>query len=212
MGRSESQAQRVTPSRSLFIHSMLLFNVSMSHCSARWLQALTYPNSTKWRQKRPKTQPPFMDHRIHDFAAHSRPRSGAARHALTPKKPNKAWDAYSVVYSTTTWARRSLLAPHFFVHPPCLAVALFEVPFHCPPPPPPPPPGLCLKGVGVPPPPPPKCPSFNSTRRHVRSPNTTPTRVPNRQLLPPPTDFTVPNRFVTALSLPPERPPLQAKP
>ena len=59
MGRSESQAQRVTPSRSLFIHSMLLFNVSMSHCSARWLQALTYPNSSKWRQKRPKTQPPF---------------------------------------------------------------------------------------------------------------------------------------------------------
>ena len=37
-----------------------------------------------------------------------------------------------------------------------------------------PPPGLCLKGEGVPPPPPGS--SFNSTRRHVRNPNTTPTR------------------------------------
>ena len=39
----------------------------------------------------------------------------------------------------------------------------------------PPPPGLCLKG-GVPPPPPPQGSSFNSTRRHVRNPNATPTR------------------------------------
>ena len=54
--------------------------------------------------------------------------------------------------------------------------------------------------------------SFNSTRRHVHNHNTPPTRVPNRQGLPP-TDFTArPNRFVTALSLPPERPPLQANP
>ena len=49
--------------------------------------------------------------------------------------------------------------------------------------------GLCLKGRGMPPPP--QRPSYNSTRRHVRNPNTTPTRVSNRQLLPP-------NRFYSA--------------
>ena len=41
--------------------------------------------------------------------------------------------------------------------------------------------GLCLKGGGVPPPPPSQSSAFNSTRRHVRNPNTTPTRVSNRQ-------------------------------
>ena len=50
-------------------------------------------------------------------------------------------------------------------------------------------PGLSLKGGGVPPPP--QRSSFNSTQRHVRNPNTTPTRVSNRQLLPP-------NRFYSA--------------
>ena len=49
--------------------------------------------------------------------------------------------------------------------------------------------GLCLKGGGVPPPP--QRPSYNTTRRHVRNPNTPPTRVSNRQLLPP-------NRFCSA--------------
>ena len=42
------------------------------------------------------------------------------------------------------------------------------------------PPRALLEGRGVPPPPPPAS-SFNSTRRHVRNPNTPPTRVPNRQ-------------------------------
>ena len=77
--------------------------------------------------------------------------------------------------------------------------------------PPPPPLGLCLKGGGVPPPPP-QSSAFNSTRRHVRNPNTTHPRF-QPPVTAPATDFTArPNRFVTALSLPPDRPPLQANP
>ena len=50
-GRTGNQAQRVTPNRSIFIHSISFFNISMSYYSARWLQVPTYPNITKWRQK-----------------------------------------------------------------------------------------------------------------------------------------------------------------
>ena len=54
--------------------------------------------------------------------------------------------------------------------------------------------------------------SYNSTQRHVHNPNTNPPLF-QPPMTAPPTDFTVrPNRFVPALSWPPERPPLQANP
>ena len=71
-------------------------------------------------------------------------------------------------------------------------------------------PGLCLKGA--PPPPSPKAPPSTLPE------GTSATRIPPPPAFPtasdcPPTDFTArTNRFVTALSLPPERPPLQANP
>ena len=71
--------------------------------------------------------------------------------------------------------------------------------------------GLCLKGGGCPPP--------LATLLLQLYPKARPQplyphpRFSNRQWLPPPTDFTLrPNRFVTALSWPPERPCLQAHP
>ena len=69
--------------------------------------------------------------------------------------------------------------------------------------------GLCLKGGGVPPP---------NTPPSTLPEGTSATPIPPPPAFPtardcPPTDFTArPNRFVTALSLPPERPPLQANP
>ena len=71
-------------------------------------------------------------------------------------------------------------------------------------------PGLCLKGGGVPPPPnapPSTLPEGTSATPIPPPPPAFPTARDS------PTDFTArPNRFVTALSLPPERPPLQANP
>ena len=69
--------------------------------------------------------------------------------------------------------------------------------------------GALLEG-GVPPPP--QSSAFNSIRRHVRNPNTTHPRFQS-PVTAPATDFAArPNRFVTALSLPPERPPSSSKP
>ena len=71
-------------------------------------------------------------------------------------------------------------------------------------------PGLCLKGGGGAPPPnaPPSTPPEGTSATPIPPPPALPTA---RDC--PPTDFTArPNRFVTALSLPPERPPLQANP
>ena len=70
--------------------------------------------------------------------------------------------------------------------------------------------GLCLKEGGAPPPllnaPPSTLPEGTST-----TPIPPPPAFPTASNCPPATDFTArPNRFVTALSWPPERPPLQA--
>ena len=78
-------------------------------------------------------------------------------------------------------------------------------------PPPPPRAGLCLKGGGGAPPPPPRL-LLQLDPKARPQPQCHPHPVPTASDCPP-TDFTVrPNRFVTALSLPPERPPLQANP
>ena len=68
--------------------------------------------------------------------------------------------------------------------------------------------GLCLKGGGVPP----NAPPSTLPKGTYATPIPPPPAFPTASDCPP-TDFTArPNRFVTALSLPLERPPLQANP